>query len=298
MSFQPKGIITAMVTPLTDTYKVNEKELRKLVNFQIEGGVHGLFVVGTSGEFYGLSPEERKAAFEICIDEANGRVPIYAGVNGITTAEAIQYAEIAEECKADAISVLTPMFVSLTQKELYQHYADIAHATKLPMLLYNNVSKTNINIGVDTVAKLSSIENIVGVKDSSGDFTLTSEYIRNTMDNKRPFSVLSGRDTLIHACLCYGGHGAITACANIAPRIMADIYDKYVAGDVQGSLTAQYRCAPVRMAFNLGSYPTILKEALELLGINAGPCFPPVREMSVENKELLKKALIEASVLN
>ncbi len=298
MSFQPKGIIAAMVTPLTDTYKIHEKGLRKLVNFLIDGGVHGLFVVGTSGEFYGFSPEERKAAFEICIDEAKGRVPIYAGVNGITTAEAIRYAEMAEECKADAISVLTPMFVSLTQQELYQHYADIAHSTKLPMLLYNNVTKTNVNIAADTAARLSAIENIVGVKDSSGDFTLTSEYIRKTMHNEKPFSVLSGRDTLIHACLAYGGHGAITACANIAPRLMADIYDKYVAGDVQGSLMAQYRCAPVRMAFNLGSYPTILKEALELLGIDAGPCFPPVREMSGENKELLKKALIEAGVLN
>jgi len=298
MSFQPKGIIAAMVTPLTDTYKVNEKGLRKLVNFLIDGGVHGLFAIGTSGEFYGLSFEERRAAFEICIDEARGRVPVYAGVNGITTAEAIRYAQMAEECKADAVSVLTPMFVSLTQQELYQHYADIAHSTKLPMLLYNNVTKTNVNIGVDTAARLSSIENIVGVKDSSGDFTLTSEYIRKTMDNKKPFSVLSGRDTLIHACLCYGGHGAITACANIAPRLMSDIYDKYVAGDIHGSLMAQYRCAPVRMAFNLGSFPTILKEALGLLGIDAGPCFPPVREMPLENKELLKKALIEAGVLN
>lgn len=298
MSFQPKGIIAAMVTPLTDSYKVNEKGLRKLVNFLIDGGVHGLFVVGTSGEFYGLKPEERKAAFEICIDEADGRVPIYAGVNGITTAEAISYAEMAEECKADAISVLTPMFVNLTQQELYQHYADIAHSTKLPMLLYNNVTKTNVNIGVDTAVRLSSIKNIVGVKDSSGDFTLTSEYIRNTMNNPKPFSVLSGRDTLIHACLSYGGHGAITACANIAPRLMADIYDKYVAGDVAGSLRAQYLCAPVRMAFNLGSYPTILKEALELLDIDAGPCFAPVGKMSVENKGLLKKALIEAGVLN
>ncbi len=297
MSFQAKGIIAAMVTPLTESHRINEKELRKLVNFLIDGGVHGLFVIGTSGEFYGFTKEERRAAFEICIDEARGRVPIYAGVNGITTAEAIGYAQMAEECKADAISVLTPMFVSLTQQELYQHYSDIAHSTKLPMLLYNNVTKTNVNIEVHTAVKLSSIKNIVGVKDSSGDFTLTSEYIRNTMDNPKSFSVLSGRDTLIHACLAYGGHGAITACANIAPRLMADIYDSYVAGDIAGSLRAQYLCAPIRMAFGLGSYPTILKEALELLGIDAGPCFAPVGKMSVENKELLKKALIEAGVL-
>ena len=141
----------------------------------------------------------------------------------------------------------------------------------------------------------SEIENIVGVKDSSGDFTLTGEYIRKTRGKE--FSVLCGRDTLIHACLCYGGHGAITACANIAPRLMADIYDKYVAGDVAGSLEAQFLSAPIRMAFNLGSFPTVLKESLQLLGIDAGPSFAPVGTMSTENKELLKKALKEGGVL-
>ena len=297
MSFKANGIIAAMITPLTDTLQVNEKGLRRLVNYLIDGGVHGLFVVGTSGEFYGFSPEQRKEAFQICIDEARGRVPVYAGVNGITTKEAVEYAQMAEEVKADAISVLTPMFVSVTQGELYNHYASIASSTNLPMLLYNNVGKTNVNIAVETATKLSEISNIVGIKDSSGDFTLTSEYIRNTRENIDQFSVLSGRDTLIHACLAYGGHGAITACANIAPRLMADIYDKYVAGDIEGSLEAQYKIAPIRMAFSLGSYPTILKESLELLGIDAGPCFAPVGPMNQENKVVLKNILQDAGLL-
>ena len=115
---------------------------------------------------YGFTADQRRDAFQICIDEAKGRVPVYAGVNGITTAEAVSYAQMAEEVGADAISVLTPMFISVTQAELYQHYADIASSTKLPMLLYNNVGKTNVNIAVDTVVKLSKIKNIVGVKDS------------------------------------------------------------------------------------------------------------------------------------
>nr|WP_321303726.1 dihydrodipicolinate synthase family protein [uncultured Sphaerochaeta sp.] len=297
MSFKANGIIAAMITPLTDTLQVNEKGLRRLVNYLIDGGVHGLFVVGTSGEFYGFSPEQRKEAFQICIDEARGRVPVYAGVNGITTKEAVEFAQMAEEVKADAISVLTPMFVSVTQGELYNHYASIASSTNLPMLLYNNVGKTNVNIAVETATKLSEISNIVGIKDSSGDFTLTSEYIRNTRENIDQFSVLSGRDTLIHACLAYGGHGAITACANIAPRLMADIYDKYVAGDIEGSLEAQYKIAPIRMAFSLGSYPTILKESLELLGIDAGPCFAPVGPMNQENKVVLKNILADAGLL-
>ena len=289
MKFQAKGIIPAMVTPLTQDYKVNEPALRKMIDYFIKGGVHGLFVVGTSGEFYGFSPEERRSIFEITVDETKGRVPVYAGANGITTREAVELTQLAEDCKVDAVSVLTPMFISVTQQELYDHYVSIAQSTSLPMLMYNNVTKTNVNISADTVARLSEIENIVGVKDSSGDFTLTGEYIRKTRGKE--FSVLCGRDTLIHACLCYGGHGAITACANIAPRLMADIYDKYVAGDVAGSLEAQFLSAPIRMAFNLGSFPTVLKESLQLLGIDAGPSFAPVGTMSAENKELLKKAL-------
>ncbi|HCG63023.1 MAG TPA: 4-hydroxy-tetrahydrodipicolinate synthase [Sphaerochaeta sp.] len=295
MKFQAKGIIPAMVTPLTQDYKVNEPALRKMIDYFIKGGVHGLFVVGTSGEFYGFSPEERRSIFEITVDEAKGRIPVYAGANGITTREAVELTQLAEDCKVDAVSVLTPMFISVTQQELYDHYVSIARSTSLPMLMYNNVTKTNVNISADTVARLSEIENIVGVKDSSGDFTLTGEYIRKTRGKE--FSVLCGRDTLIHACLCYGGHGAITACANIAPRLMADIYDKYVAGDVAGSLEAQFLSAPIRMAFNLGSFPTVLKESLQLLGIDAGPSFAPVGTMSTENKELLKKALKEGGVL-
>jgi len=295
MKFKPKGIIPAMVTPLTKDYKVNEKSLRKLIDFLIDGGVHGLFVVGTSGEFYGLSHEEKKEVIEISMDQANGRVPIYAGTNGITTQETIKLTQMAQDCKVDAVSILTPMFISPTQEELYNHYKTIAAETDVPILLYNNVPKTGVTLTSDTVAKLADIENIISVKDSSGDFTLTSEYIRKTRD--KDFCVLAGRDTLIHACLCYGGAGSIAACANIAPRVVSDIYDKYVAGDIAGSLEAQYKVAPIRMSFTLGSFPTVLKESLELLGIEAGPSYGPIGTMSDEEKAQLKKTLTEVGVL-
>jgi len=295
MSFEPKGVLPAMVTPLTKDYKVNEAATRKLVDFLIDGGVHGLFVVGTSGEFYGLSAEEKREVIEICMDQAAGRVPIYAGTNGITTKETIQLTKMAEACQVDAVSILTPMFISPSQEELYEHYKAVAEECSVPILLYNNLPKTNVNLTPKTVRRLAEFKNIVGVKDSSGDFTLTSEYIRNTRD--LDFHVLAGRDTLIHACLCYGGKGSIAACANIAPRLLADIYDKYVAGDIKGSLEAQYQTAPIRMAFTLGSFPTVLKESLELLGIEAGPSFGPISKMSDEEKAQLKKTLTEAGVL-
>jgi 4-hydroxy-tetrahydrodipicolinate synthase len=295
MEFTPKGIVPAMVTPLTTTETLNRDAFRQFINYLIDGGLHGIFVCGTSGEFYGLTPKEKQEMFEIAVEETSGRVPVYAGTGAITTKECITLTQIAESCGVDAVSILTPMFISPSQDELYTHYKDIARITKLPILMYNNLPKTGVTITPDTVERLAEIENIVGVKDSSGDFTLTSEYIRRTSD--KDFAVLAGRDTLIHACLCYGGNGSIAACANIVPRICADIYDKYVTGDINGSLEAQMALTPLRLAFPLGTFPTVLKEGLQLLGIDAGPCMKPVGKMSAENRQKLKRILEQMGVL-
>ncbi len=289
MNFSPKGIIPALITPLTYGGKPAEQPLRRLVEHVIDGGVHGVFVVGTTGEFYGLSLEEKREVLAITIDQTAGRVPVYFGSGAITTKECIALTQMAEDTGADAVSVLTPMFISPTQEELVLHYREIAQNTKLPILLYNNVPKTQVTITAAAAVELASVDNIVGIKDSSGDFSLTTEYIRRTGD--RGFHVLAGRDTLIHACLAHGGSGSIAACANVAPRLCADIYDKYAAGDIEGSLQDQYRLAPLRAGFTLGTFPTVIKEALELLGIEAGPCLGPVGPMTAEEKATLREIL-------
>ena len=295
MKFEPKGIIPAMITPLSADETVNETALRALINHLIAGGVHAVFAVGTTGEFYGLTEDEKRVVFEITVDETAGRVPVYAGTSGITTRECIRVARLAEKAGVDALSVLTPMFISPNQRELTEHYRKVAAETSLPVVLYNNVPKTGVTITPDTVAELAEVENIVGIKDSSGDFTLTAEYIRRTRGTG--FGVLAGRDTLIHACMCYGGSGAIAACANVAPRLVADIYDLYVAGDITGSLDAQFRLAPLRLAFTLGSFPAVIKEALEMQGIEAGPCMSPVGRMSDAERAQLRAVLDEMGVL-
>lgn len=295
MGFIPKGIIPAVITPLTADGKFSEKAMRKLINHLIDGGVHGLFVVGTTGEFYGLTPAEKKFIFEVSMDETKGRVPVYAGVNGVTTREALEITKVAEECRVDAISVLTPMFISPSQQQLIDHYKAIAKSTKLPVLLYNNPPKTGVNLAVDSVAKLAEVDNIVGIKDSSGDFTQTGEYIRTTRGTD--FHVLLGRDTLIYAGLCYGATGSIAACANVAPRLCADIYDKYMAGDLAGSLEAQFTLAPLRIGFTIGTFPAVIKESLTMLGIEAGPCMDPVGPMTAEESEKVRKILVGMGLL-
>lgn len=295
-NFRPKGIIPAMITPLTEEGKFNEKAARKLVNYLIAGGVHGLFIVGTTGEFYGMTAEEKREVFQTVMDENRGRVAIYAGTNGITTRESIVLTQIAEECKVDAVSILTPMFIAPSQEQLITHYTTIANNTSLPVVLYNNPPKTGVNLSAATVAKLAEVPNIVSIKDSSGDMTLTADYIRMTRD-REDFSVMVGRDTLIYGALCYGAVGSIASCANVAPRLCVDIYEKYMAGDLQGALEAQFTLAPLRSAFTIGTFPAVIKESLTMLGIEAGPCMDPVGPMNQEERAKLRQILVGMGLL-
>ena len=283
-----------MVTPFDGEGRINEAASRKLVDYLTEGGVHGLFPVGSQGEFYALDKEEKKKIIETVMDQAKGKVPVYAGTGAVTTKEVITLTKMAEDIGVDAVSVITPFFICPTQSELYDHYLAIAKSTSLPVVLYDNPGRTGVDLSVDVVARLSKVDNIVGIKDSSGDMTLTSEYIRNTGED---FSVLSGRDTLIYAILLYGGKGAIAATANVAPKLVVEIYEAYVRGNVEQARKAQAELASLRLAFSLGSFPVVIKDALELIGIEVGPARAPVKSLNLNNKEKLQSILRQLGLL-
>jgi 4-hydroxy-tetrahydrodipicolinate synthase len=289
MTFVPKGILPAVVTPFSENEHINEKALRALIDYLVDNGVHGLFVVGSQGEFFSLSRQEKKSVMEITVDQAAGRVPVYAGTGAVTTREVIELNEIAEKAGVDAVSVITPYFIKPSQDELYEHYKAIAKATKLPILLYGNPARTGVTLSVALVERLADIDNIVGIKDSSGDMTLTDEYIRSTLDKE--FYVLAGRDTLILATLMYGGYGSIAASANVAPKLVASIYDYFVKGDIESAKQAQRALAPLRIAFDLGTFPVVIKEALKIIGIDAGPARAPIGDLSQEKKKELEQIL-------
>lgn len=295
MIFKPRGILPAMITPLTRDEKINEKALRKLVRFLIDGGVHGIFAIGTTGEFYGLTLDEYKEILGITMDETAGSVPVYAGANAVTTRDSIRFTKAAADAGVSAVSVLTPYFISINQNEVFNHFEAVAGCTDIPVILYDNKPKTHVSIAPATAEKLADISNIAGIKDSTGDFTNTMEILNRTKG--KAFDVMLGRDSFIHAGLCHGASGAVAACANVAPRLVSDIYDKFMAGDIQGSLEAQNRLLPLRVAFSLGSFPTVIKESLELLGIEAGPSYAPVGIMSAEEKAQLKQVLMEMDIL-
>ena len=228
-----KGVIPPIITPTDAQECVNESVQREIVDHVIKGGVHGILALGSNGEFFGLTREEQERAATIIIDQAAGRVPVYFGIADITTRECVRWAKKAEAMKADAISVLHPMFIGPNDEEMYQHFKTIAEATSLPVLLYNNPDRMRCGISASLLERLSDVPNIVGVKESSGDMTLTAEFIRRTRG--KDFKVIAGRDVLILSTLVYGGVGTVASSANIVPELVVEIYNKYLAGDLAES---------------------------------------------------------------
>ena len=296
MNQAPHGIIVPLVTPFDAQQNVDEAALRRIINHVIDGGVHGVFVAGTTSEFYALSPEEHSELFRIAVDEVRGRVPVYAGATGVTTRDAVHLTELAEQAGVDAVSVLTPYFISLTQEELYRHYKTIAESTSLPVILYDNKPKTNLTLKPATVERLAQIKNIVAMKDSTGDLTNTVEILRRTR-HQDDFHVLMGRDSLIFAALCSGVSGAVAACANVAPRLVADIYDKFIAGEYLAAREAQFELVPLRIAFSLGSFPAVIMEALHMIGVDAGACKLPTGALTDDERTQLRTILTQMKLL-
>src|SRR5271163_1143988 len=224
------GIIPPVATPMLANEDLDLPRLKWFLDHLIAGGVHGIFVLGTNSEFYALDEREKQEVIATAMQHVNGRVPVYAGTGAESTREAIRLTKMAEHEGVQGVSIITPYFISPTQQEIFDHYRRIAETTALPVILYNNPATCGgVKIDVDTVARLAEIPNILGVKDSSGDLTNTNELVRNVPDR---FSVLMGRDTLIFQAMLYGARGAVPATANIAPRLLVDIYDAAMRGDL------------------------------------------------------------------
>ena len=211
------GIVPALVTPMTEDEQLDEKGLERLIDHVIRAGVDGVFTVGTDGEFWALTIEEKKRVFESTVGYTAGRVPVYLGICADTTREAIELAQIAQDAGASCLSILTPTFIAPSEDQMFQHYRAIADSTDLPILLYTNTDRCGNDLSPNLVVRLAEeISNIVGIKDSSGDMTQTGDYLRRTPDD---FHVLLGRDTMIFAGLVQGAAGAIAASANLAPEL-------------------------------------------------------------------------------
>lgn len=265
-----KGIIVPILTPVDQDENVDESRLRSQVDFVIEHGVHGILAFGSNGEFYMFQPEEMERTLRIILDQTAHRVPVFFGMGMVSTKSCVALAKMAEQAGADGISVLQPMFLKPTEDELYAHFKAIANAVpNLPMLLYNNPGRVGYTMSGNLVERLArEVNNIVGIKDSSGDMTQTEEFIRRTQD--LDFKVFGGKDTLIYATLAHGGAGAVCTTANYMPDLVVSVYNAYLEGNPQQALEYQFKLNPIRLSMDKASFPVATKDMANMLHMAVG----------------------------
>lgn len=280
------GIVPAVITPFGENESIDYSAWQKHLEFLIASGVHGLFVVGGQGEFFALSEEERTVAARFCAQTVAKRVPLYANVGAVTTAETLRLAQKAESDGIDYLVVITPYYVRPSAAELTEHYSEVCRGVRIPVLAYNIPERTGVDLTPAVLGKVAaSNENFVGLKDSSGRLDLIPEWRRAGL------AVFMGRDHMILDGLRMGCVGAVTACANVVPRAFLDLYSAYQAGDLDEAVRLQVLVEPLRQAFSLATFPSVIKEAMKMAGMEAGRCRRPVGPMPEEARAGLAAVL-------
>ena len=288
-----KGIVVPIITPVTNAYDgaIDEKRLREQVDYVIEHGVDGILAFGSNSEFYMFDDDEMIDAARAIVDQVAGRVPVFFGVGHIRTSKAVELAKRAAKLGVDAVSVLTPMFIQPTEEANYHHFKAIADAIPDTMVLvYSNPGRCGYAMRRDTISRLAhGCENIVGIKDSSGDITNLQELVRLTADID--FAVFAGKDTVVFPALCCGAVGAVCSTSNMYPELVCGIYDRFVEGDLAASLALQTKLNPIRLSQDAASFPAATKDMANLMGMGAGPSVLPTEPASGAALEGMKSAM-------
>jgi 4-hydroxy-tetrahydrodipicolinate synthase len=285
-----KGSIVALVTPFSAKGgKVDEATLRKLVEFHIDNGTSGIVPCGTTGESPTLDYEEHDRVIEVCIEAANGKIPIIAGTGSNSTAEAITMTKHAAKAGADASLQVSPYYNKPTQKGLYEHFKAIAESVDIPIILYNIASRTGVNILPETIAKLArDCKNIVGVKESSGDL---DQMARIKALCPSDFQLISGDDNLTLPLMAIGGIGVISVVANIAPKDVAEMVDEFLKGNIKEAQKLHYKLLPLVKAIFIETSPIPVKTAMGLMGLCDSQLRLPLCSMSEDNLAKLRRSL-------
>ena len=282
-----KGCGTAIITPFTNE-GINFTEFEKLINYQIDNGADSIIVCGTTGESSTMSIEERKAAIQFAIRIADKRVPIIAGTGGNCTKSAIELTGFAESAGADACLVVTPYYNKTTQAGLIAHYTAIPNSTHLPIIMYNVPSRTGLNIASSTCLELSKLDNIVAIKEASGNLSQVAEIASLCRDN---LHIYSGNDDQILPILSLGGIGVISVLSNIVPSVVHKMTEDFFNGNIKEATKSQLDTLELTSALFCEVNPIPVKAALNMIGYNVGNPRLPLVEMSDSGKERLKKAL-------
>ncbi len=284
-----EGAAVAIVTPMNSDGSVNYEKLDEIIEEQIAGSTDAIVICGTTGEASTLSHEEHLDVIERCVKTVNKRVPVIAGTGSNSTETAIYLSVEAEKRGADALLLVTPYYNKATQGGLYQHFAQTAKAVSIPVILYNVPSRTGCNIQAKTAAKLfKEVDNIVGIKEASGNFSQIAELMKLT-DGK--IDLYSGNDDQIVPLLALGGKGVISVLSNVAPKHTHDIVATFLAGDVKKSCELQLRALDLINALFIEVNPIPVKAAMNIMGKNVGPLRLPLTEMEADNAKKLEEAM-------
>lgn len=289
------GAAVAIVTPFNEDGSVNYSKFAEHIEYQIANGTDAIVVCGTTGEASTLTHEEHLECIKFCVEQVKGRIPVIAGTGSNCTETAVYLSQEAEKSGADALLLVTPYYNKATQKGLKEHFTIIANSVKIPVILYNIPGRTGVTIQPQTVVDLvKEVDNIVGVKDATGNLSLITELagLSNGL-----VDIYSGNDDQVLPLLALGGKGVISVLSNVAPQQTHDICQKFFDGDVDGSRKLQLDSLELINALFCEVNPIPVKAALNLMGMEAGPLRRPLTEMEPQNQERLKKALINYGLL-
>lgn len=283
-----KGSVVAIVTPFKDN-RVDEDALRGLIEFQIANGTHGILPCGTTGESPTLSHAEHQSVIELTVNTVNKRTAVVAGTGSNSTEEAVALTRFAQKVGADASLLITPYYNRPTQEGLYQHFKAVADNADIPIILYNVPSRTGVNLQPQTILRLrTDCGNIIGVKEASGSLSQASKILSLC---GKDFFLFSGEDALNFPVLAIGGRGFITVTANVAPKKVAELYNRFEAGDIDGARDIHYELLSLNETLFLETNPVPVKRALALMGkIELGSRLP-LCEMSKANLDKLRQVL-------
>lgn len=289
-----KGAITALITPFTADGKLDEAAFQAFVEWQIEEGVHGLLPCGTTGESPTLSHDEHNRVVSLCLEVANGRVPVLAGAGSNSTSEAIYMGQHAERAGADALLVVTPYYNKPSQEGMYQHFKAVHDAVELPIILYNIPGRSVVDLKDDTIARLAELPRIAGIKDATGDLSRVSS-LRVLLE--REFCQLSGEDGTALAFNAQGGQGCISVTANVAPKLCASVQDLWLAGKLKEALVLHDVLMPLHQAMFCETSPGPVKYAVELLGKGLADLRLPLVQPSDISKARIRDAMEQLELL-
>ena len=289
------GAGVAIATPFDENYNIDYESFGKFIDFQVENKTDAIIVCGTSGEASTLSHEEHIAAIRYCVNRVNKRIPVIAGTGSNCTATAVQLSKEASEAGADGLLLVTPYYNKATQNGLIAHYTAIAQEAKAPIILYNVPSRTGCAIQPATVAHLvKNVENIVGIKEASGDIGNVAQIMHLCDGN---VDLYSGNDDQVVPLLSLGGIGVISVLSNVAPTYVHDMVYKYLSGSTAEACQMQLKALPLCDALFCEVNPIPVKAAMNMLGKECGPLRAPLTELEPQHKEQLKKAMQEFGIL-